>query len=99
MLIFIMIIVLFFVEVIYKVKMCLCGVVEFMLLMYNYYMLEYYGCCLYFKWEDMQVVCFYKIWGVYNKMVMVFRDKLVNGVVCVSVGNYVQGFVLACQKM
>jgi threonine dehydratase len=87
------------VEAIYKAKMRLRGVAEHTPLTFNYHMSEHYGCRLYFKREDMQVVRSYKIRGAYNKMATVPKDKLEKGVVCASAGNHAQGFALACQKM
>lgn len=51
---------------------------------------------VYFKCEDLQMVCFYKLCGVYNLLVQLFDEELVVGVVCFFVGNYVQGFVYVC---
>lgn len=87
------------VENIYKAKVRLKGIAEQTPLMYNYHLSEHYGCRLYLKREDMQVVRSYKIRGAYNKMSTVPKRELANGVVCASAGNHAQGVAFACQKM
>jgi len=87
------------VENIYKAKVRLKGVAEQTPLMYNYHLSEYYGCRLYLKREDMQVVRSYKIRGAYNKMATMPKKDLANGVVCASAGNHAIGVAFACQKM
>ncbi|NRA49772.1 MAG: pyridoxal-phosphate dependent enzyme, partial [Phaeodactylibacter sp.] len=87
------------VEAIYKAKMRLRGVAEPTPLTFNYHMSEHYGCRLYLKREDMQVVRSYKIRGAYNKMATVPPEQLEQGVVCASAGNHAQGFAFACQKL
>ncbi|MCB0595514.1 MAG: pyridoxal-phosphate dependent enzyme, partial [Phaeodactylibacter sp.] len=75
------------VENIYKAKVRLKGIAEQTPLMFNYHLSEVYGCRLYLKREDMQVVRSYKIRGAYNKMATMTRKDLANGVVCASAGN------------
>lgn len=87
------------VENIYKAKVRLKGIAEQTPLMYNYRLSEHYGCRLYLKREDMQVVRSYKIRGAYNKMATVPKKELARGVVCASAGNHAQGVAFACQKM
>ncbi|MCB0553297.1 MAG: threonine ammonia-lyase [Phaeodactylibacter sp.] len=87
------------VENIYKAKVRLRGIAEQTPLMFNYHLSEYYGCRLYLKREDMQVVRSYKIRGAYNKMATVSAEALKAGVVCASAGNHAQGVAFACQKM
>ena len=87
------------VENIYKAKVRLKGIAEQTPLMFNYHLSEVYGCRLYLKREDMQVVRSYKIRGAYNKMATMTRKDLANGVVCASAGNHAQGVAFACQKM
>ena len=87
------------VENIYKAKVRLRGIAEQTPLMFNYHLSEHYGCRLYLKREDMQVVRSYKIRGAYNKMATVSAEALKAGVVCASAGNHAQGVAFACQKM
>ncbi|RYY68381.1 MAG: threonine ammonia-lyase [Chitinophagaceae bacterium] len=46
-----------------------------------------YGCNVYLKREDLQVVRSYKLRGAYNMMV------------CASAGNHAQGFAYSCKKL
>lgn len=62
-------------------------------------LLKWLGNWVYFKWEDLQLVFFFKLWGVYNKMVQLLLELLVKGVIVVLVGNYVQGVVLGVFKL
>ncbi|MCB0572444.1 MAG: pyridoxal-phosphate dependent enzyme, partial [Phaeodactylibacter sp.] len=78
------------VENIYKAKVRLRGIAEQTPLMFNYHLSEHYGCRLYLKREDMQVVRSYKIRGAYNKMATVPAEALKQGVVCASAGNHAQ---------
>lgn len=87
------------VENIYKAKVRLRGIAEHTPLMFNHHLSEYFGCRLYLKREDMQVVRSYKIRGAYNKMAAMPPEALKHGVVCASAGNHAQGVALACQKM
>ncbi|MCB9274751.1 MAG: threonine ammonia-lyase [Lewinellaceae bacterium] len=87
------------VENIYKAKVRLRGIAEQTPLMFNYHLSEHYGCRLYLKREDMQVVRSYKIRGAYNKMATVPAEALKQGVVCASAGNHAQGVAFACQKL
>ncbi len=58
-----------------------------------------YGCNIYLKREDLQVVRSYKIRGAYNMMSSLPKDKLAKGVVCASAGNHAQGFAFSCKKL
>ena len=87
------------VEQIYKARVRLRGVVEHTPLMRNFNLSENYGCNLFLKREDLQVVRSYKIRGAYNKMATLPQQDLKNGVVCASAGNHAQGVALACQKL
>lgn len=87
------------VEDIYKAKVRLRDVAVPTPLSFNYHLSEHYGCQLYLKREDMQVVRSYKIRGAYNKMASLPAERLASGVVCASAGNHAQGFAFACQKM
>lgn len=87
------------VENIYKAKVRLKNVAEPTPLSFNYNLSEQYGCQLFLKREDLQVVRSYKIRGAYNKMATLPAAQLQNGVVCASAGNHAQGVAFACQKM
>jgi len=60
---------------------------------------EKYGCNVYLKREDLQVVRSYKIRGAYNCISSQKPENLVNGVVCASAGNHAQGVAFACSKL
>jgi len=87
------------VENIYKAKVRLKNVAEPTPLSFNYNLSEQYGCQLFLKREDLQVVRSYKIRGAYNKMATLPAAQLQNGIVCASAGNHAQGVAFACQKM
>lgn len=87
------------VEAIYQAKVRLKGVADITPMLLNYRLSEQYGCTLYLKREDLQVVRSYKIRGAYNNMATMSAEQLKNGVVCASAGNHAQGVAMACQKM
>ena len=58
-----------------------------------------YGCNVYFKREDLQIVRSYKLRGAYNMMSQLSKDLLAKGVVCASAGNHAQGFAYSCKKL
>jgi len=58
-----------------------------------------YGCTVYLKREDLQVVRSYKLRGAYNLMSSLPMDQLQKGVVCASAGNHAQGFAFSCKKL
>lgn len=55
-----------------------------------------FGCNLYLKREDLQIVRSYKIRGAYNFMSSRTKEELSAGVVCASAGNHAQGVALSC---
>ena len=87
------------IEKIYKARVRLKGVVDHTPLMRNFNLSENYGCNIFLKREDLQVVRSYKIRGAYNKMSSMPKKDLKNGIVCASAGNHAQGVALACQKL
>ncbi|RMF23172.1 MAG: threonine ammonia-lyase [Bacteroidetes bacterium] len=87
------------VEGIYQAKLRLRGVINPTPLQHHYHLSERYGCKLYLKREDLQVVRSYKIRGAYNKMATLPQTQLKRGVVCASAGNHAQGVALACQLL
>lgn len=58
-----------------------------------------YGCEVYLKREDLQVVRSYKLRGAYNMMSSLPKEQLQSGVVCASAGNHAQGFAYSCKKL
>lgn len=58
-----------------------------------------YGCEVYLKREDLQVVRSYKLRGAYNMMSSLPKEDLDRGVVCASAGNHAQGFAYSCKKL
>ena len=58
-----------------------------------------YGCKVYLKREDLQVVRSYKLRGAYNMMSSLPTAQLQRGVVCASAGNHAQGFAYSCKKL
>ena len=58
-----------------------------------------YGCNVYLKREDLQVVRSYKLRGAYNMMSSLPPAQLQKGVVCASAGNHAQGFAYSCKKL
>ena len=53
-------------------------------LQYNLQLSEEFGCNIYLKREDLQVVRSYKIRGAYNKISSLTNSEMQNGVVCAS---------------
>lgn len=60
---------------------------------------EVYGCNVYLKREDLQVVRSYKIRGAYNLISSSTALELSKGVVCASAGNHAQGVAFTCNKL
>lgn len=58
-----------------------------------------YGCDVYFKREDLQVVRSYKLRGAYNMISSLTPQQQQKGVVCASAGNHAQGFAYSCKKL
>jgi threonine dehydratase len=58
-----------------------------------------YGCNIYLKREDLQVVRSYKLRGAYNMMSSLPQEQLQKGVVTASAGNHAQGFAYSCKKL
>src|SRR6476659_240872 len=68
-------------------------------LQYNRHLSTRYGCNVYLKREDQQVVRSYKLRGAYNIMKSLPEEQLQKGVVCASAGNHAQGFAYSCKKL
>src|ERR1043166_6135343 len=68
-------------------------------LTFNHNLSRKYGCNVYLKREDLQVVRSYKLRGAYNLMKSLPEEQLQKGVVCASAGNHAQGFAYSCKKL
>ena len=66
---------------------------------HNIHFSEKYGCDVYLKREDLQIVRSYKIRGAYNKIRAIAPETLRNGIVCASAGNHAQGVAFSCNKL
>ncbi len=58
-----------------------------------------YGCDVFLKREDLQMVRSYKIRGAYNKIRSIAPEVLRYGIVCASAGNHAQGVAFSCNKL
>ncbi|WP_088829886.1 threonine ammonia-lyase IlvA [Paenibacillus tyrfis] len=65
----------------------------------NFILSEKYGCNVFLKREDLQVVRSFKIRGAYNMIRGLSEDKLRKGVVCASAGNHAQGVAYSCKAL
>ncbi|GAC1439141.1 MAG: threonine ammonia-lyase IlvA [Sediminibacterium sp.] len=68
-------------------------------LIFNQNLSRKYGCQVFLKREDLQVVRSYKLRGAYNMMSSLPQEQLQRGVVCASAGNHAQGFAYSCKKL
>ena len=68
-------------------------------LVFSHSLSRRYGCNVYLKREDLQVVRSYKLRGAYNMMSSLPKEQLLRGVVCASAGNHAQGFAYSCKKL
>ncbi len=60
---------------------------------------EKFGCEVYLKREDLQVVRSYKIRGAYNLIQSLCEAERLRGVVCASAGNHAQGVAFSCKLL
>lgn len=65
----------------------------------NQILSDRFGCNVYLKREDLQVVRSFKIRGAYNTIRSLSEQELKNGVVCASAGNHAQGVAFSCKQM
>ncbi|MCZ8519214.1 MULTISPECIES: threonine ammonia-lyase IlvA [Paenibacillus] len=65
----------------------------------NFILSERYGCNVYLKREDLQVVRSFKIRGAYNMIRGLSQEQLQKGVVCASAGNHAQGVAYSCKAL
>lgn len=75
------------------------GIVKHTPLEFNQRLSDRYGCQIYLKREDLQVVRSYKLRGAYNMISQLSAGQLSRGVVCASAGNHAQGFAFSCRKL
>ena len=68
-------------------------------LVYNANLSRKYGCSIYLKREDLQVVRSYKLRGAFNMISSLTPKERAGGVVCASAGNHAQGFAYSCKKL
>ncbi len=60
---------------------------------------EKYGCEVYLKREDLQLVRSYKLRGAYNLIQSLNADQRKRGIVCASAGNHAQGVAFSCKQL
>ncbi|WP_019532902.1 threonine ammonia-lyase IlvA [Paenibacillus ginsengihumi] len=65
----------------------------------NFILSDRYGCNVYLKREDLQVVRSFKIRGAYHLIRSLPEEQLARGVVCASAGNHAQGVAYSCQAL
>ncbi|MCD9020529.1 threonine ammonia-lyase IlvA [Cohnella silvisoli] len=58
-----------------------------------------FGCNVYLKREDLQVVRSFKIRGAFNLISSLTDKERSQGVICASAGNHAQGVAYSCQKL
>jgi threonine dehydratase len=58
-----------------------------------------FGCEVYLKREDLQVVRSYKIRGAYYLIQSLTEEERTRGIVCASAGNHAQGVAFSCKKL
>ncbi|HEY3430409.1 MAG TPA: threonine ammonia-lyase IlvA [Cyclobacteriaceae bacterium] len=68
-------------------------------LQFHHKLSEKFGCEVYLKREDLQVVRSYKIRGAYNLIQSLTEDQRKRGVVCASAGNHAQGVAWSCKAL
>ena len=75
------------------------GIITKTPLQFNAGLSDRYGCQIYLKREDLQIVRSFKIRGAYNKMVGLSKEVIEKGIVCASAGNHAQGVAFACKDL
>ncbi|MCD1260056.1 threonine ammonia-lyase IlvA [Paenibacillus athensensis] len=86
-------------EDIIKANIALSKVIEPSPLQRNEFLSKQYGCNVYLKREDMQVVRSFKIRGAYNVIQSLSPQERQAGVVCASAGNHAQGVAYSCRLL
>ena len=73
--------------------------VESTRLSFSPYFSNMFGSFIYFKRENEQKTCSFKVRGVFNKLLNVPKDLKIDKIVACSMGNHAQGVAYASQKM
>ncbi len=68
-------------------------------LQYHRKLSQQFGCTIYLKREDLQIVRSYKIRGAYNLIQSLPEEQRRHGVVCASAGNHAQGVAFSCKHL
>ncbi|ULO06925.1 threonine ammonia-lyase IlvA [Paenibacillus sp. 19GGS1-52] len=58
-----------------------------------------YGCNVFLKREDLQIVRSFKIRGAYNMIRSLSAEDRAKGIVCASAGNHAQGVAYSCKAL
>jgi threonine dehydratase len=75
------------------------GIVTHTPLNKNEHLSQEFGCNLWLKREDLQLVRSYKLRGAYNFISSQDRKDVEKGIVCASAGNHAQGVAYSCQAL
>ncbi|TVY01471.1 threonine ammonia-lyase IlvA [Cohnella terricola] len=75
------------------------GVVTPTPLQHNRALSAKFGCNVYLKREDLQIVRSFKIRGAYYLIASLSPEERSQGVVCASAGNHAQGVAFSCQQL
>ncbi|MBP1996018.1 threonine ammonia-lyase IlvA [Paenibacillus eucommiae] len=86
-------------EDIIKASHVLSKVIEPSPLQRNEQLSSKYGCNVYLKREDLQIVRSFKIRGAYNFIQSLSQAERERGVVCASAGNHAQGVAYSCKQL
>jgi threonine dehydratase len=68
-------------------------------LQHNRVLSSRYGCNVWLKREDLQVVRSFKLRGAYHLIKSLPAERLARGVVCASAGNHAQGVAYSCHTL
>lgn len=68
-------------------------------LQHNRVLSSRYGCNVWLKREDLQVVRSFKLRGAYHLIKSLPAERLARGVVCASAGNHAQGVAYSCATL
>jgi threonine dehydratase len=82
-----------------KASEVLQGVVLKTPLQYHKNLSAKYGCEVYLKREDLQVVRSYKLRGAYYLIQSLNEEERQRGIVCASAGNHAQGVAFSCKQL
>jgi threonine dehydratase len=68
-------------------------------LQHNHALSMRFGCNVYLKREDLQIVRSFKIRGAYNLISSLSEEERSQGVICASAGNHAQGVAYSCHRL